>query len=249
MLSEKEGLVALNEDQKAVALRDCAKACSLYSDLHRRIKGGSFDIEIRRVILSLAENLVVKIGETLGYETDLKQEMEQRFAEIRERNAEIHELKKQLGRAGDIETLPKKLALLSEKLRAWWRKQGFGHISDIRFTEHGLCHVDLSCHLFGDFALTGSDTPVTDDERRGNWLEELQALGFEIAREGSYDANIVDSDASRKLIHAMVQERFPSAWVTEFAQHFNVQHQKFYLRSAKVIIRNLAEIDVLQERE
>lgn len=232
--------ITLTEDQTAVALRTISDAQLGLATLAEFLKKDHrLEHELARNILYLGESHIAQLGTLLGVETDSAKDKEERYGELRAANLRIRALESQLGKEQSPETVQMAIRQLTQTVYAWWRHEGFGHISEIHFGEYG-CTVRFSLSLFGNFRLTDSPTPISDKERRRAWHDALAARGFVIAMEDR-DAVLVDCDASRTALMDFFAQRLPSAKVRALVNRYR-EPTGFELVDAEVYIRNLADI-------
>lgn len=242
----------LTADQKAVLKRQLTEVAYASQTMLQALEKGDFLFEVAPACLSVSEFKLVDIAKTLGIETNGKAEMEERYAKLRKANERIRELESQIGAAAPAEQTKASLEHMSEVLNKWWDKHGFGHIADIKFTQYGHAEVLFSCHLFGAFRLVDSDTPISDKERKAQWLQSLVDRGFDVVDdEDSRDMELLDSDASRAVLMHLFKEHFPSSRVTEFVNHAS-RKSGIVMRDVKVFIYKLQDIldlDVAEQDE
>ena len=158
----------------------------------------------------------------------------------------IHELEKQMGEQGDIDIVPHILADLSDKIRSFWKKDGFGHVSEIHFTNYGHCNIKFSGMLFPDHQMIGSETPESDKISSAKWIQNLKDRGFKLVKESEQSRReeyVIDNDHNRVLIIDLITKRFPSVTVMGFENHVRYRSKNiFTISDIKVFIRILADI-------
>lgn len=231
--------IELNEDQVAVAIRTLKDIRFAMATIGESLaKDGKVNADLAQNALRVSEHYLADLGKVLGIPTQTEQEIMERSARLREANLRVRALEAQLGNAQSPELTQMSLRKLADQLNAWWDLEGFGHISEIRFGAYG-CEVDFSCHLFGNFRLVKSETPITDKERKRLWHESLQARGFRLTEEDR-DVCIEDCDQNRKVLEQLFQDRLPSSKVISF-ENYNKNEGGFVLRGVKVLIRRIDE--------
>lgn len=237
---EKEALVVLNEDQKAVALKELQELHSVTKHLYASVSKEELTLDMRRVLCSLCESHVGKASVVLGYDSDLAKELEERFADIRTANMRIHELERQLGCCDITNVLPQKIKSLSRSIRDWWRKEGFGHVSNIYYTEHGYVRVKLCCLLMNhDYSM--SDEPVTQARTREQWIEDLKIRWHLFQPEAREWSPLLD-DHNRDELMRTIKSRFHSAEMTEIRGHIG-RKPEMAMREAEFIIYDLKDVE------
>lgn len=243
--------IPLTADQTAVALRHILELQQAVGTIAAALKGSSMfpdglNKELAENALKVSEYQLSDLCQTLGVETHGTREREQRHADLRKANGRIHELEELLGKRQGPEVTQSALKNLYAQLNSWWDLEGFGHIGDVAFQEYG-CTVKFSCALFGDFRLIGSDTPVSDQERKALWLESLRERGFVLVQEDR-EWEIQDCDASRAVLCQLITERIPSASVSRIENFHRRTTNSFTMRSVEVYIRNIADIAQLPQK-
>lgn len=240
----EQPLIALNEDQRAVAMRHIKGLHSALQMIYQGIEG------VKPLTEDLAENCL-KVSEfdlrdlckALGIETNGVAEMDARNAQLREANARIRDLEAQIGKSQSPEQVQMAIKTLARRLKAWWDIEGFGHVGELKFDGHGI-DAKFSCTLFGNFHLTCSQTPVSDKDRRARWHASLTERGFVLCLlEGERDPELKDCDQNRQALIALFTQHMPSAQVIGFR---SVGHKgQFVLRDFEVYIRDYADIQAL----
>lgn len=239
--NDDKTIVVLSPDNKAVAEK-------MYQQLHFSLKEliecynqGTLDEGFKKTLLSVSEHNLSGLLKAFGYEGILKKEKKERHSKIRSLNEENRELRKQLGDKVSNEDAREKIKNLSETIKKWWRKKGFGHTSDIDFTEYGICKVKFSCMMSGDFMLIGDETPVLSKEKKKDWVQELKDQGYNIKPEDRYNWEVVDNDKNKDLIIKNIKNRFPSVSIHSFENWYGRKSLPT-LRDVTLYIHNLDDI-------
>lgn len=231
--------ISLNADQLAVTaktIQDVQFAMATIADSLKRT--GAVDAQLATSVLRVSEHYLADLGKLLGIPTQTAQEIEERSARLREANLRIRALEKQLGDVQAPALTQLSLNKMADQLNAWWDLEGFGHVSNIHFGAYG-CEVDFCCHLFGNFRVIDSDTPVSDKERKRLWHENLAERGFVLTNEGR-EVAVCDCDQSRKVLMELFAVRLPSASVRSFDNHYK-KGSGATLEGVKVFVRDIAE--------
>jgi len=239
-----EQLVVLNEDQKAVVLKELKELYHAAAHLYESVNKDNLSLEMRRVLCSLCESHIGRASVMLHYDSDLAKEREERFIEIRAANMRIHELERQLGCCDITNILPQKLKSLSSSIRDWWRKDGFGHVSDISFTEYGYVHVRLCCLLMNHNS-SWSDKPVTQAKTREQWIEDLKGRWHLFQPEAREWSPVLDNHNRDELMRT-IKARFPSAAMTEIRGHMG-RKPEMVMREAEFMMYSLSDIETVAE--
>lgn len=240
----------LNADEKAVLMRELAEIITGAGFLRDQVKTGQVDKELAYNILSVHESRTAEICKALDVELDSKNSREQRYAALREANTRIRALEQQIGASGTVAQTEKHLEFIARRLDRWWDELGFGHISEMSFTKYGNLQAKFSCHLFGTRALTGSKTPVSDEQNHKSWLESLQERGFELVTlPGDHEPSLLDTQSNREALQELFLTSFQGAQLTQTSNHYDNSGVPV-LRDVTVFFRNLqsvADVELLDE--
>lgn len=244
LLPPDETLVDLNADDQAVLQSEVRKAISGLSYLAEMAVKGALTRDFGKNVLSVTGFALANITKVTGIETNAAAEQEQRYAGIRAANMRVHELEAKLGAAAGTEQVQLGLKDFGKKLNSWWDLEGFGHITEMSFSEYGSCQLEFSCSLFGTSHLANSPTPISDKEKEALWKACLKERGFVLATDDR--DSLVDCDASRAVLTKLFAERLPSSHIMGFTNHGGPKGV-LKMRSVKLFIRNLEEIRVLPQ--
>lgn len=234
--------IALNPDQQAVAHRVVRDLQFAVGTIDQQLQtSGTVQEELARNVLRVSEHALADLAALLGVPSQTRVEIEERNARLKAANMRVHELEAQLGATQSPAQVRLGIKVLDERLNDWWDLEGFGHISKRHFGAYG-CEVTFCCHLFGNFSLTNSATPVSDKSRRAQWLDSLQERGFELGGDEDREPVLVDNDRNRALICGLVTSRMPSARVQAF-ENTNIRNtDKFALREVRVWVPDFDDI-------
>lgn len=239
--------VVLGEDDSAVVRREVQAMLSALHHLASLLAPGhSVSRQLVHSILYVSEARLAEIGQLTKVETDSALDREQRHARLREANQRIHELQQQLGGAVTADQTKQAVAVLVDKLQAWWRHKGLGHVQEVAMDTDGCMRVALSCMLFGNTVLTSSSTPVSDKARRQAWLQDLQSRGFVLAESTTGLGSIQACDQSRQALMQLIKEALPSAYF----QQMTTQHSRSgvpVIRDIRFYIADLEDVSALPD--
>lgn len=241
---ELPGDVPLDADDRAVLLREMREQMSGFGFLVNMLANGKeIPRQMAYSVLYMAESRTDKMCKLTGIELDSMKVRDERYARIRSLNEQVRALKDELGKGGSVDQTSAHLKVVYDKLNAWWDRDGFGHISEFSVSQYGNVEVKFSCTLFGDFRITGSDTPVSDKELKKLWHASLQERGFEIREVPSdRDPVLVDCDKSRQALEDLFSGTFPSAEIVETTNHHNGRGSCMVLKDVRVLFRDMQEI-------
>lgn len=239
--------VVLSEDDSAVVRREVQAMLSALHHLASLLAPGqAVSRQLVHSILYVSEARLAEIGQLTQVETDSALDREQRNTRLRDANQRIHELQQQLGGAVTADQTKQAVAVLVDKLQAWWRHKGLGHVQEVTMDTDGCMRVALSCMLFGNTVLTSSSTPVSDKARRQAWLQDLQSRGLVLAESKSGLGHLQACDESRQALTQLIKEAIPSA----FFQQLTTQHSRSgvpVIRDIRFYINNLEEVSALPD--
>lgn len=244
--------VTLSDDDKAVALREIKDSHFALATVAQALNDGQPGRrELVENCLQVCEYHLADLSRLLRIPSQTAAKLEERHAKLRTANQRIRDLETQLGQAQAPERTQLSLGVLDEQLRGWWQVAGFGHTSEIHFQRYG-CEVDFSAHLFGNFRLIKSPTPISDKERRTQWHAALRAQGYVLSEDdiNSRDLEVIDCAATRATLTTLFEACLPSAEIRSFKNRRN-RNDEFVLDSVSVLIRQFADIASLPavERE
>lgn len=241
---ELHGDVALDADSRAVLLREIREQVSGFGFLVSLLSDGkAISRQMAHSVLYMAESRTAQMCKLTGTELDSAKEREERYVRIRSLNEKIRELKEELGKSGSVSQTAAHLKMSYDTLYEWWRRDGFGHISEFAVNQYGCMDVKFSCMLFGDFRVIDSSTPVSDKERKRLWFESLRARGFNVREDPSdRDLVLVDCDQNRHALGRLFSENFPSAEILETTSHRSSRGEFMVLKDVRVLFREMQEV-------
>lgn len=242
----KEQIIELSEDEKAVALKATSDLYFAAQELHEQIKEDRLNEEMKETMMSLLEHYIAEVAEPLKFDSRSAEKIAANHQEIREANIKIHELKKQLGDKNPIVGLTESLGNLKWALYHWWKSQGFSLVSEESFGSFGFKgkFVFMVEHVH---CLTMSKTPATDEKRVKNKIEEMMESGFDMEHEEGGDWCLLDNDKNKKKVYEVIKAAFPSAQIVKWETIYMYHSEKHRLRECEVYIRNLEEIQKIKE--
>jgi len=242
---EGRPVIVLDADGRVVVKRITSEICSAMRSVDRLLASeDGLDRGAACSILASAEFQFAELGKRLGVETESEKAVERRHQDLRRANTRIHELEGLIGKDQSPEQVQLALRNFEDRLSHWWGREGFGLVSDVQFGAYN-CKVTLSCHMFGEFAVVKSETPVSDVERKHLWIESWRQRGL-VMFENSDD--ILDCDASRKVITSLIDSFLPSADILSF-ENYKARKGGHKLRDVKILIGKLQDIQNLPAPE
>lgn len=244
--------LTFTEDQKSVVERELKSVLGSMSMLLDSVKKDELTEEMKEMLPKLIDSYFSQIKKTIGYIGE-KSEREKEIEEsiIESLRKEVEDLEKALKEQDSIASIAANVKMLFEKIKKWWRIEGFNYISECYITENGNVSLKFG-FILESFTASYSDTPVTDRKNMMTKLDYLKSKGFEFAKKRrGYGLDIVDNDNNRKLLIEMVQEAFPSAKVFKFNNHLRSTKDLdcFVVRHMEVMIYDLSDIQNLKIKE
>ena len=240
---EKDKMVTLNEDDKAVSLKSLSDLFYAVKQLYDWIKEDGLSEEMKNILFSLIESRTAEASNLLGYNSKAKESIDERYKDIRQYNQEIHALKKQLAENTQIAGLTELLYEMHQALYRWWNSYGFDLITDDNFGSYGYKgRFCLGVRMLS-FA---ARKPVTEKNKRQNQFEQMIKDGFEFEKEDS-DYVLLDTQVNRDKITALVKGKFPSIEIIKWRNFVIYKKEKFQLRDFEAYIRDLSDLKALME--
>ncbi len=231
-----------NDDPTLVEDKDgkmLAKVSKTYNDVCLnlgfcigQLKEGKLTEGMKETHLSLTESYVVDFLKEMGYDGILKKERDARFSQIRSLNEENRELRRQLGEKVSNEDVREAMKNFSYEIKKWWNIYGFGHTSEIFFTEHGVIKLVLSGSISNSYYDNTRES--TDEEKR----DYLVSLGFELSSGKDYKVLLTDNNYA--LLKKMLKEKYPSSSIVNIRGH--EWKEVLSMREIEVYIKNLDDL-------
>jgi hypothetical protein len=135
---------------------------------------------------------------------------------------------------------------MRDRVRAWWKREGLGHTSEVRLSESGHLEIEFSCSPYSEIEerMYEEDPSLSDAERRARAQRHFEERGFVLFAEPGNDVNVRDCDASCQTLRQLIAQAFPSSFVRSMDTR-GTRSGVFVLQSMHVIIRDLAEVFAL----
>jgi len=237
--------IRMSDDQQAVALREIADIMHGLTVLANELtKGRTVQTELMRNILYISDASLANLAHITGIETESAVRRAERHTRLQIANDRVRELEHLLGAGASTEQTQMSVKRLLNRVRQWWRTEGLGHLSDIHLDEYGQLDMKLSCHLFGNFSSVRAATPLSDKRRKEQWFDAVRARGFVLNDAESSQDSVLDCDASRQALIALVTAVFPSAQVCGITNQAGPDG-RLMMVDAHVHVRKLADLESL----
>ncbi|MED0951681.1 hypothetical protein P4T70_26835 [Bacillus mobilis] len=231
-MEKQKELVALNEDDKAIALKGLEDLYFSAKQMHEWLSKDKLTEEAKGLFISLSESYISDVAKATNYESDLAKERERRSADLRNANLRIRELKQQMAEMKPIDGLKEQLHSLTNTIKDWWRELGFNYISEMTFTDYGGLNVKFA------FSLNRRSRRKKEAVDK---IQQLRDKGFVLMKEGN-ELQLADNDMNKKLLINLLEERFPSIQIERIEAFFERDNQLSYIESVKAYIGELHEI-------
>lgn len=240
---EKEKMVSLNDDDKAVSLKTLSDLFFAVRQLHEWIKENTLTEKMKDTIFSLIESYTADVSTILGYDSEARKRLDERFSDIRKTNATVRELQNKLAANTPVEGVKELLCAMQRALYDWWTDIGFNLVTDESFGFWGykgrfcldIRHISFS-----------SRRPVTDEKKHKNQLEQMIDDGYEFIMEDQ-EYVLVDTPGNRQKITEIVKAKFPSLDISKWENWRLHKREGFQLRSFEGYIRDLNEMKALMD--
>ncbi|WP_242298937.1 hypothetical protein [Bacillus cereus group sp. BfR-BA-01382] len=231
-MEEQKELVAINEDDKAIALKGLEDLYFSAKQMHEWLSKDKLTEEAKGLFISLSESYITDVAKATNYESDLAKERERRSADLRNANLRIRELKQQMAEMKPVDGLKEQLHSLTNTIKDWWRELGFNYISEMTFTDYGGLNVKFA------FSLNRRSRRKKEAVDK---IQQLRDKGFVLMKEGN-ELQLADNDTNKKLLINLLEERFPSIQIERIEASFERDNQESYIESVKAYIGELHEI-------
>lgn len=241
---EKEKLVALNDDDKKVALKRLSEIYNTTGELYNELKSNELTEEMKNCLFDLIEGYTSEASKVLKYDSQATTKILARHADIRQANQRIRELEKMLAENTQVNGLKELLYAMHDALYTWWNKQGFNLVTDDEFGSYGykgrFC-LDTS-HISFDSTRQG-----TEEKEHKSRLEQMIEEGYEFAQEDRRNYVLLDTPKNRELITKLVKSKFPSLDISKWENWCLRKTEGFQLRSFECCISDLNELRTLMD--
>jgi hypothetical protein len=135
---------------------------------------------------------------------------------------------------------------LSQRVRAWWHKEGLGHTSEIRLTENGSLEAKFSCMLglHVDELAYDEDASMPEAQRRALVIQRFRDRGLVLLDSPNEDLSVVDCDRSTEALRLQLKTTFPSCVVRSFESR-GTRNGTFVLSTVHCLVRDLTDVYAL----
>lgn len=220
--NEDKTLIKFDEAKRKAMSKSIKDGYFVFQTLLDLLSKDKLEVGFSETLLSLIESHVVDIHKGFGFGSVMAKEKGERHKQVRELNGENRELRQQLGEKVSAEDVRECLKNIHDDIYAWWKKVGFGHVSNLDFGSYiirmNLCCIELM-HL----------------EKKG-----IEEAGYEVLDVGG-DVHMAHTDKNIEILKSQLKERFPSYELSNMKVNF-CRTAGSYIRNIDVIIRNYDDV-------
>lgn len=242
---EKEKVVVLTEDNKALGLKELKDLYSAVGTLYGWIDTDTLTVDMKETLFSLIESYTATAAKYIGFDSQAQEKIDKMHKDIREANGKIYELRAKLADEGSPEIIKEFLAKGHDAIYTWWKSLGFSLVTDDSF--HGYGYMAKFCTDIGHISFC-STHPSKDKEEKEDKLQKMLDDGWDLNipnRERSY--YVLDTQNNRDKLLTLVRSKFPSAKINKWVNWNLGQGDDFYIRDFEVIIYDYQEIKDMME--
>jgi hypothetical protein len=183
-------------------------------EVHRSIQSGRMPLDHIHNCVGLIEHHLCDIAKLVKFDGTVTREAEMRYARIRELNAEVRTLKKQLGQATPLDGLGALITDIDDKMSKFWRGMGFS-FPDVQFGKYSIkatFRVRFEMH-----ASDMSNKPFSIKQLRQARAEEIEKAGVETAYiRDEREMSFFDSENNRTYFISLLKDAFPDIRIEKF---------------------------------
>lgn len=252
LCQDSEEPVVLDADGKEYAvkrLRDVAFAAGHLASM----LGSEDEIAPRSLansVLGIMEHAVADLSPVLGYDTRLKQEIEERHVALRHANERIRELEGMLGASKPLDGFCEQTKYIAGVIKDWWEAQGFGSRYFPKFSigEYGVIELTLvfDLEVGSHSSLFASKDPVSRRERDRERIEGVIGRGYDLIDCGRERYLMRDVDGNKAKLVSVLRDRFPSIHIHQFVAKTDVDNPNvyYYIKEIHIYIRNVTDLEM-----
>jgi len=226
-------LVELTSEQKGTVTQKVTNAIGALKFIHELVERDELKVQNRFSVIRSVEMYLQELATTLGYDSDLKKEAQDRSADIRSANQEIRRLEALVGSERGLDGIAEKLSLLNQNFQDYWRKiMGMG----IVYSHPGNSEKPGGWSgSYGTTEFFARLSTMIDNTGEGD------VLGLEIAQ--NHPA-VLDTPQNRQLIEDALQEKYPSLEIKswEIVQCYGCD-KRMQIRGLDICIQDIREME------
>ena len=187
---------------------------------YEQLVAGNLSKGMLNIHISLTESYVLNFLKAVGYDGILEAEHNERFVEIRALHEQNRLLREQLGQKVTNEDFRERVKNMTKSVKDWWRMYGFGHVSEIVFTDYSM-KVKLSGMIF-----------------ESTKIKYLKDLGFEMSGDG--EKFVCANDNNIEILTKLLTNKYPSASIWEMI--ISPSNKNREIKDIEVFINNFDDI-------
>lgn len=203
-------LTSLTKDQRSVLLKESKTMLFTMQNLFSKIQDESLTDDMKTTMLRLLELQYGKVCELLGFNSETRHLLDERFASSKAAYQRIEELEKKLADVSIDHQLPFVLKEKENRIRDWWNELSFQYVEKVNFHSY-YTEVELGFIISTPFL---SDTPETDRDIFEKRLKHYHELGMDIPK-GPIGYEMMDTKINQAILTDLIATRFPSATIAK----------------------------------
>ena len=235
---KKRGIKMYTPDERAECLKQVRSAYQTLELFENMKKEGDEAKNFAETAFSLNAYAIAAIAKTFDFSSKVKEELEERSRENRERNEKIQILEKQLASNLEPDNYQKNVQQAFKKIEEMWKEHGFSGTYKPIIRQYGnvsLTFLLHPIHDMWDMLLEEEDEKKVEELFRKR-KQVFDEKGFEVINNSSY-VYILDNDTNKQKIQNLLQQLFPTLEIYKWdAQK---QENVFILSRVEVAIKSL----------
>jgi len=186
----------LTEDKKVYLSKEIKNAMHTLHYLSELVNTKDIEENMRDTMMTVLENHIIDFNDILERSSNLNQERDKKYKEIKNRNIRINELEKQLADLTldkiDENYFPYILTKIKNYLYDNYKREVNCIIKTIIINEYTV-EIEVT-PMIAHYSNSFSKTPASDKEEHNNKIKQLQCEGFEL--NDKLDLNLTDKNIS-----------------------------------------------------
>ena len=177
--------------------------------------------------------MIYHLAEKLNLESDVKDLMNERTRENKERSLRIEQLEKEIAESSSVGSFSDNLNLIKKRMNHLWNQQGFESSYGIFIRETGVLDVTLSLKPVEE----GWELEEEQDEVPEAYSNSFLQHEFECV-EGEDYTYLVEKDRNKDIIENLVKRQFPNARIWDWGRGH--QDDKSILTNVNLLVSDLS---------
>ena len=212
--------VILSQDEQKAVLKNINKMMSSLGFLRELTKDNNLVNNNVWSCLGINEHLIADISKSLGYDSIIAKEIEERHKEIRDANTRIRELEQEIGQGVSSDAVVGALRLYEDIFRAWYKTEGFDYVSC------GYYQTGITGEFSARMDFCEECEYPNNDVYLAMWKENSGAQkksddGWDI-RKGQFESGeMLDTENNKAKVTNLISTAFPNARINSFEARRN----------------------------